>query len=74
MRRSAGKACGSFAGLSAAPLCTVLHSRQRTPRYYVIKNNKIGRTFRTFNPMVEGSNPSRPTIKTMIYLAYSLYK
>ena len=36
-KRSAEKACGSFAGLSAAPLCTVLHFRQRTPRYNITK-------------------------------------
>jgi len=31
--------CGSFAGLSAAPLCTVLHYRQRASRIKVININ-----------------------------------
>ena len=48
--RDAEKACGSFAGLSAAPLCTVLHFRQRTSRFNAINNNQIGRKSRAFNP------------------------
>ena len=32
-KRGAEKACVSFAGLSAALLCTVLHFRQRASRY-----------------------------------------
>jgi hypothetical protein len=47
--------------------------KDRNGRHGKLLNKKADKLpFCTFNPMVEGSNPSRPTIKTITYLLFAI--